>query len=505
MQWWEGTDEMRYSAGRTVSTGPRHRRVRSAGTVDVLHVHPGQGLSVTPIGVGYDYRTITGDENILEIGPVADGDSDSGHGHDQGHKKSSSMPSFDNLPRDRPMSASPTGRPGRNRRSMNLGRWSGWFGSQHRSSFHSAANRESFIPEISIVAPKPTHAPRPVSLLTRPHVRDIPSRRSGSVANLGSGDAFLDLRRTSPFEVDFAKEENLGTDRPVSFLSSYSHIPFFIADTTWKVSVANTSPRSQPRDLLVSFLDVASSAASSIRGSSRSRRQRSASNKSSSQNGNGKRASRRSQNSSGYSQSTSTGLWSLSLSVDPQPRRQRHSEEPVPVTAIETEASFRHPFSVSSGDAIAAPQDSPTDSIPMSVSDINFRVDEEDEDAAEASSRLRLPRHPPLPTTPLSFTFSSDMHGPETIGHGHSRQISTASVASGEGDMYVAQTPLGRRLAEARAQAHSAQGNRSYATLPPVPPPSTPTGSERRVRLGGNRARSLPFLNLSNKSHSETP
>lgn len=187
-------------------------------------------------------------------------------------------------------------------------------------------------------------------------------------------------------------------------------------------------------------------------------------------------------------------MWSLSLSIDPQPRRQRHSEEPVPVTAIDTEVSSRHPFSAATGEAPITSQNSPTDSLPMSVSDINFRVDEEEDDPAEAGGRMRLPRHPPLPETPLSFTFSSGQHGPEITTPGHSRQMSTASGTSG--DVYVAQTPLGRRLAEARAQAHAATGNRSYATLPPLPsiPPSTPTGSERRARLA---ARSLPFLNLN--------
>lgn len=206
-QWWKESGEMRFSSGRNVTSGPRHRRVRSAEMVDVLNVHPGQGLSIpNPVGVGYDYRDIAGDEGILEIGPVADGDSDSGHSDEPGHKKSVSIPSFDNLPRERATSASPTtGRSSRYRRSLNLGRWSGWFGSQHRSSVQSTVDRDSFIPDISIVAPIPTRAMRPVSLLARAHVRDSQSRRSSSAAHLETGEAFLDLRRTSPFEVDFVK------------------------------------------------------------------------------------------------------------------------------------------------------------------------------------------------------------------------------------------------------------------------------------------------------------
>lgn len=246
--------------------------------------------------------------------------------------------------------------------------------------------------------------------------------------------------------------------------------------------------------MLVSFLDIASSAASSLRGSSRSRsRRQSKSSKSSSGtgNGNGKRQ-RRARHSSGHSNSASTGMWTVSLSVDPPPRRRtRSSEEPVPTTAIDTDGTpSRHPYATSEGGR-APDQESPTDSIPMSVSDINFRSgEEEEEDPIRHSGRFHLPRHPPLPVTPLSFTFSS-VREPEQPEAAHVRRSSSTPIFREHSSAYVAQTSFGRRLAQVRASAQEHADLITHA----AGHSSSPSQPDRHVR-NNSRSRNLPFMNF---------
>lgn len=253
--------------------------------------------------------------------------------------------------------------------------------------------------------------------------------------------------------------------------------------------------------MFVSFLDVASSAASSLRGSTRSRNGRkSTSHKSSSHSGSGKRGSRRSQNSSGHSQTTSTGVWTLSLSVEPLPRSEGHSEQHVPITAV-TASTARHPFSIASDELPAAPQESPTDSLPMSVSDINFRVvDEEEEEVTQRRSALRLPRHPPLPNTPHSFTFPPSVQDSARSAPSHSRQVSTSSTGSMDrGQPYVAQTALGRRLAQARAAAaaQESQASRSNSTQPLAQASPSPDSTHREQASSGGRTKGIPFISFA--------
>lgn len=247
----------------------------------------------------------------------------------------------------------------------------------------------------------------------------------------------------------------------------------------------------QAKDMLVSFLDFASSSAASLRESTRSRSRRpSTSNKSNSHSAN-EQQSRSQQESSGQSHTTSTGMWTLSLSVDPPTRPARESHELVPRTAVDTVASTRHPFSMVSADLQVASPDSPTDSLPMSVSDINFRNDEDSESpVVERGTRFHLPRHPPLPGTPHSYTFTSSNPSPEFVRASHMRQMSAPNLGSMEPRRpYVAQTSFGRRLAQVRAQAVESQ-----ASLPNPTQSETPSINEQpATQPPSSRLRTLPL------------
>jgi hypothetical protein len=166
----------------------------------------------------------------------------------------------------------------------------------------------------------------------------------------------------------------------------------------------------------------------------------------------------------------STGIWSLSLSVSP----------PVPTVDEHTEEPERHPYSS------PHPEDntdtmhmSPTESLPLSVSDINFRVDDDDETEYRGSSR-HLPRHPPLPNSPLNTP------PPGSLRQQNQRQDSSRSGDSTP-QAYVAQTSYGRRLVMARTQAQEANQNASSTTV------NEERGHSR------SRSRSLGFIPFGKK------
>lgn len=254
--------------------------------------------------------------------------------------------------------------------------------------------------------------------------------------------------------------------------------------------------------MLVSFLDFASSGGTSRRESVRSRSRRpSTSNKSavlSTHENDKSQSSSHGQDSSGQSQNVSTGTWTLSP-VDP-PRRTRAPQLLVPTSPVTT-VPGRHPFSMVSADLQMASPTSPTESIPMSVSEINFRAEEEDNgvspvERVERNARMaQLPRHPPLPGTPHSYDFASPSAPQVSERSGHLRQMSAPNlVLPGQG-LRTPQTSVGRRLAQVRAQALEAQRPGSAVS---TEQPSTSTRiSSSRVRLP-----SIPFIHFGRHTGS---
>ncbi|THH07755.1 hypothetical protein EW145_g3171 [Phellinidium pouzarii] len=457
----------------TSTTGQQsfHRSMLPREMIDVPRAPPGQGPSSHP----YDQPAPAYDQNMVEIVHVDedDGETDSGLGHGQKKRGSVfSMSHFNTILREPPTPR--LARP----RSLTLSRWSGWFTSSTRRSSSSSRQRVPAMSHIPIVSPLPVRVHPQISLLARAQNR--------ASSNLAQEDAFLDLDilRTSPFQVDFEKHSQIRGREP-------SDLP--------RISNAATLS-AHARDMLDSFLDFASSGATSLRESSRSRsRRHSGSNKSTLHSGNNDKSpgSRHAQESSGQSQSASTGMWTLSLSVDPPLRPARESQQLVPTTAVDTIPSMRHPFSMVSDDLHAASPESPTDSIPMSISDINFnsnhRTEEEDEDTtAERIARFHLPRHPPLPGTPRSYELASPIHSPQFERATHMRQMSAPNLGlNGHKRPYGAQTSFGRRLAQVRAQALESQRASSQ--------PDSPSNTEQNsVRLSSSRARilPLPFINF---------
>lgn len=242
------------------------------------------------------------------------------------------------------------------------------------------------------------------------------------------------------------------------------------------------------RDGHVSFLDIASSAASSIRQSSfssRSRRSRTPSRLSNSNTPSLRTQStpiqppeeiQETNEDSGQSRIASTGVWSLSLTVEAPDN--------------ESEAAERHPYSSPNPARTDGPE-SPSDSLPLTVSDINFRVDEDDDTEYRASRQL--PPHPPLPH-PLPHTPlpSASLAGSfsQQFQQRHLRQQSSASTEPSQlQPAYVAQTSFGRRLLMARAQAQEASQNASTSTI----------SEQRRHIRGFTRSRSLGFISFGRK------
>ena len=346
----------------------------------------------------------------------------------------------------------------------------------------------------------------------------------------------------------------------------------------------------QARDMLVSFLDFASSANTSTQSQSRSHSQRhSSSNKSTAAQSNvairsvtpipepptpysaptvGSNSNSNGNGALSGSGSASTDMWTLSLSVEPprEPARVRDSQDLVPHTAVSASASpleppsNRHPFSMVSadlhpqvgGDSAGAEgePESPTDSLPISVSDINFRNDEEEEEdisqtnvggmasglrtgtsgtftparssSTTAMPRFQLPRHPPLPaprtspSTPQSYTYAYNAPTPTRLDYGtdlgrsaHMRQMSApdlgARAAYGQAQArapYEAQTTIGRRLAQVRAQAREAQ-TQTQATPQAATSQTQAGGDVQRPPSRGLRALPLlPFIHHLNRSGS---
>lgn len=255
--------------------------------------------------------------------------------------------------------------------------------------------------------------------------------------------------------------------------------------------------------MLTSFLDFASSGGTSHRDSVRSRSRRpSTSNRSAvlSTRDNDKSSSPgHGQDSSGQSQNASTGTWTLSP-VDP-PKRSRGPQLLVPTTSIAT-GPGRHPFSMVSADLQMASPTSPTESIPMSVSEINFRADDDDNgvspiERAERNARTaQLPRHPPLPGTPRSYDFAPALtpHGLERPGH--LRQMSAPNLVSAGGQRQP-QTSVGRRLAQVRAQALEAQ--RPDSTSHSTEQPENTTGTSSKAKF-----LSIPFKHFGRHSGHST-
>lgn len=127
----------------------------------------------------------------------------------------------------------------------------------------------------------------------------------------------------------------------------------------------------------------------------------------------------------------------------------------------------------------------------MTVSEINFRVDEDftAENDERRTSGTRLPPHPPLP----SFSSSPDLSpaSPAFQIGGHSR---SASTLSGNVDYarqpHIAQMLLARRQAHALAQAR-AQSQASEEGL------QSTSGSLRGQE--SRRPRGLGFINFGRK------
>ncbi|KAI5123979.1 hypothetical protein M0805_006391 [Coniferiporia weirii] len=446
----------------------------------VAHTLPGQGLSsARTVLVGYDqpapaYQNVTERVRINE----EDEETDSGLGHGQEKRGSIvSMLSFDNIPRESVPTTSHMVRP----KSLSLSRWSAWFTSSTSPSSTSSRQHMPVMTSVPIVSPRPVRAHPPASVLALTRPGDGQGRRS---SDLVREQAFLnlDIPRTSPFQVDFEKHSQPRNREP--------------SDQARASNAATLGAHA--RDMLVSFLDFASSGTASFRGSSRSRsRRHSGSNKSASHSGNEDKstASRHAQGSSGPSQSTSTGMWTLSLSVDP-PHRQARDSQLVPTTAVDTIHSTRHPFSMVSAEMQVMSQESPTDSLPMSVSEINFNLSmrsEEDEDvAAGRVTRFHLPRHPPLPSTPRSYDFVPIIRPPDFERASHMRQMSAPNLGLSEPRRpYVAQTSFGRRLAQVRAQALESQRPPSQTHSPAATeqPGTRPSSSRTRILP-------LPFINF---------
>ncbi|KLO18399.1 hypothetical protein SCHPADRAFT_886283 [Schizopora paradoxa] len=446
-EWW-GRGDGRFSIGNVLDP-PRHRQVQPSSLVDTVHPRPGQGLETpSPKALSYDYRSIAHDDGVMmEIRVGDDGDSDLGHGY--GQKKSIASLydtlSLTNEPRDADVGAgADTDAESKNRQStQDVTRWSTIFGSPTRSTFRRSQITPGVggipaVPDVPILAPIPKRVTQPDSVLTKEKLRDS-NRRSSSLSSSASDNGFLDIPRTSPFAVEFgghgsserSSERRINRQRSRSFAEG---------------SVGHTASNA-----LTSFLDFASSAASSFRGSSRSRsrKRQSGSNKSGVSKGTGTQRSRRTQHTSSGSGTNSTGVWTLTLSVD----RNGSQSSPRPHLAALNSASS-HPFALNPD---GEQPESPTDSLPMSVSDINFRVDEDDEDALSNRPSRFLPRHPPLPETPRSFAFTS-------LTPNDSLRQSPGMIENRQ--PYVAQTVIGRRIAEARAQSQeprsdSATGSRS--------------------------------------------
>ncbi|KAL5507260.1 hypothetical protein ACEPAH_6716 [Sanghuangporus vaninii] len=449
----------------SVKPQPLHRRVGSVEVVPISPRWPGRG----PNSPQTRLVGTTSPEMIETTRLDEDVETDSGIGHIREKNGSvNSISYFNNVPREQ---VPPTRKPARHR-SFALARWSGWFTSSSPTSSHGSRRSAPSPQNAPIVSPRPVRVYPPPQVLAPAHLRDGQDQRSSSVM---PDNALLDIPRTSPFEVDFEKRGELRPPEPSDLPRSQN----------------SGSLGAQAKDMLVSFLDFASSGAASLRESTRSRSRRpSTSIKSSSQSANEHQA-RSQQESSGQSQTTSTGMWTLSLSVDPPARPARESHELVPRTAVDTIASTRHPFSLASADLQVASPDSPTDSLPMSVSDINFRNDEDNESpVVDRGMRFHLPRHPPLPGTPHSYTFTSNNQSPEFVRASHMRQMSAPNLGSMEPRRpYVAQTSFGRRLAQVRAQAVDSQASISRPTQS-----ESPSISEQPVtQPPSSRLRTLPL------------
>ncbi|KAL5528404.1 hypothetical protein ACEPAF_7540 [Sanghuangporus sanghuang] len=448
----------------SVKPQPLHRRVGSVEVVPISPRWPGRG----PNSPQTRLVGTTSPEMIETTRVDEDVETDSGIGHVREKNGSvNSISYFNNVPREQ---VSPTRKPARHR-SFALARWSGWFTSSSPTSSHGSRRSAPSPQNAPIVSPRPVRVYPPPQVLAPAHLRDGQDQRSSSVM---PDNALLDIPRTSPFEVDFEKRGELRPPEPSDLPRSRN----------------SGSLGAQAKDMLVSFLDFASSGAASLRESTRSRSRRpSTSIKSSSQSANEHQA-RSQQESSGQSQTASTGMWTLSLSVDPPARPARESHELVPRTAVDTIASTRHPFSLVSADLQVASPDSPTDSLPMSVSDINFRNDEDSESpVVDRGMRFHLPRHPPLPGTPHSYTFTSNNQSPEFVRASHMRQMSAPNLGSmGARRPYVAQTSFGRRLAQVRAQADS------QASISRPTQSESPSISEQPVtQPPSSRLRTLPL------------
>ncbi|KAL5523805.1 hypothetical protein ACEPAG_7978 [Sanghuangporus baumii] len=449
----------------SVKPQPLHRRVGSVEVVPISPRWPGRG----PNSPQTRLVGTTTPEMLETTRLDEDAETDSGIGHVREKNGSvNDVSSFDNVPQEK---VPPTRKPARHG-SFALARWSGWFTSSSRASSHGSRRRTPSPQNAPIVSPRPVRGYPPPGVLAPVHFRDGQDRRGSSVM---PDNALLDIPRTSPFEVDFEKRGELRPLEPSDLPRSQN----------------SGSLGAQAIDMLVSFLDFASSGAASLRESTRSRSRRpSTSIKSSSQSAN-EHQTRSQQESSGQSQTTSTGMWTLSLSVDAPARPARESHELVPRTAVDTIASTRHPFSMVSADLQVASPDSPTDSLPMSVSDINFRNDEDSESpVVDRGMRFHLPRHPPLPGTPHSYTFTSNNQSPEFVRASHMRQMSAPNLGSMEPRRpYVAQTSFGRRLAQVRAQAFESQASISRPTQS-----ESPSISEQPVtQPPSSRLRTLPL------------
>ncbi|TDL24223.1 hypothetical protein BD410DRAFT_838270 [Rickenella mellea] len=360
------------------------------------------------------------------------------------------------------------------------------FGGEESESGHGHANKDNEGMEIS-----PTSEVEVVTLASLPPMTFAPSPQPPNGKN-GNGNKTLTVTglpralpmppTSSPFGLHFQLPPVPNTNEG-GFL-----VPPIVARSGGGASgTRDLKGKQKDPEARFSFLDLASSAASSVRAASRRSR-----------SSRGSRGSRRtsSHSKSQYSSSPHTGD-SLALSVDPA----LHPEG-IGLAITTAELSPRHPYSFADTPLPPTggiqpqqqqqPRDnrsSPTDSLPLTVSDIQFRAEAESTSAEFDNNRWsnggihpgRMP-HPPLPgqpapprpprLRPTPSSVSATAHG---NGHGRSQSADRPSV--------IAQMIQERRLARAQAEASGSQAPSRQGDSTPDPGTS---GSERaRSREGG--------------------
>ena len=205
--------EAEYSSG--LRPQPLHRRVESGEVVPISPRFPGGGPN-SPQSILVGNRFPDGDQRGAELAHLdKDMETDSGLGHMREKSgTANSISSFDNIPRER---GPPTRQPARHR-SLPLSRWSGWFTSSSRTSSPSSPRNVPSPQTVPIVSPRPV----------RGFVPDVLARAQNRVSQTSSAarDAtLLEIRRTSPFEIDFEKHGQLRPPAPSDVVRYFTTYP----------------------------------------------------------------------------------------------------------------------------------------------------------------------------------------------------------------------------------------------------------------------------------------